>query len=142
MILYYDTSALVKLLIPEKGSDLAEKLWNSAYPGVSSVLAYPEGRSALGIAYRTGRLPKQEYRRSLQVFEDLRGELVSIGVDGQLAQVAGLHASEFGLRACDAVHLATALDLGGEEVVFVTWDEDLRRAASSAGLGTAGSAGW
>ena len=58
-----------------------------------------------------------------------------------MAQLAGRQATEFGLRGYDAVHLATALDLGEEELVFVTWDEDLRRAANAAGLGTA-SSGW
>lgn len=144
MILYYDTSALVKLLIPEAGSELAEKLWNSAYTNVSSVLVYPEGRSALGIACRTGRLRQREYQHSLRVFEQLHEELVAFGVDERLAQAAGHHATELGLRGYDAVHLATAnaLDLGDEELIFVTWDEDLARAADSAGLATAGSSGW
>jgi uncharacterized protein len=142
VILYYDTSALVKLLISEEGSELVERLWSSAYPGVSSILAYPEGCSALGAVYRAGRLRRPEYRRSLQAYDEVYDELVSVGVDSQVAQVAGRCASEFSLRAYDAVHLATALDLGEEELVFVTWDEDLRRAATSAGLGVAGSAGW
>jgi predicted nucleic acid-binding protein len=142
MILYFDTSALVKLLIPEEGSELVERLWGSAYTGVSSILSYPEGRSALGIAQRKGRLSSRDYERSLQVFEELSEELVSIGVDREVTRLAGEHATEFGLRGYDAVHLATALDLGEEELVFVTWDEDLRRAAHSAGLGTAGSSGW
>jgi len=141
LILYYDTSALVKLLISEEGSELAEGLWESAYPLVSSVLAYPEGRSALSIARRTNRLSPQDHEGALKAFEELHEELISFGVDEQLAQAAGHHATEFGLRGYDAVHLATALGLS-EEVVFVTWDEDLARAADSAGLATAGSSGW
>jgi predicted nucleic acid-binding protein len=142
LIIYYDTSALVKLLIPEEGSELVEKLWGSAYTGVSSILSYPEGRAALAAAHRAGRLPQRGYRRSLQAFEELSEELVSIGVDREVAQLAGRQATEHGLRGYDAVHLASALDLGEEELVFVTWDEDLRRAANAAGLGTAGSSGW
>jgi rRNA maturation endonuclease Nob1 len=38
----------------------------------------------------------------------------------------------------DAFVLATALDLGEEDVVLVTWDGDLSRAAESSGLGVAG----
>jgi predicted nucleic acid-binding protein len=142
LILYYDTSALVKLLIPEEGSELVERLWRSTYTGVSSILSYPEGRSALAMAHRVGRLPQRGYRQSLRAFEELSEELVSIGVDREVTQRAGRQATEFGLRGYDAVHLATALDLGEEELILVTWDEDLRRAASAAGLGTAGSSGW
>ncbi len=142
MILYYDTSALVKLLIVEDGSGLARELWGSAYTAASSVLAYPEGRAALAAAHRTGRLHRPGLERSLETFEALYESLLSVGVGEDLARAAGDHATEFGLRGYDAMHLATALELSEEEVVFVTWDEDLGRAASSAGLAVAGSSGW
>jgi predicted nucleic acid-binding protein len=142
VILYYDTSALIKLLIAEPGSELAKELWGSAHTAASSVLAYPEGRAALAAAHRTGRLRRQGFERSLETLEALHEALLSIGVDEDLARAAGAHATEFGLRGYDAMHLATALELLEEEVVFVTWDEDLGRAASSAGLAVAGSSGW
>lgn len=139
MILYYHTSALIKLMIAEQGSELAKELWGSAYPAASSVLAYPEGRAALAAAHRAGRLRRQDFEHSLETFEVLHEALLTIAVDEDLVRAAGLHATELGLRGYDAVHLATALDLSEEEVVFVTWDEDLRQAASSAGLAVAGS---
>jgi predicted nucleic acid-binding protein len=139
VILYCDTSALVKLLIREEGSELVETLWGSAYPVVTSILAYPEGRSALGVARRTGRLGQARYERALRAFDKLYEELVLVGVDEELARVAGVHVTEFGLRGYDAVHLATALDLAEEEVMFVTWDRNLAGAADSAGLATAGA---
>lgn len=142
MILYYDTSALIKLLIAEEGSDLARGIWGSATTAVSSILVYPEGRAALAAAHRSGRLRPQDLERSLKNFEGVHEALLTIGVDEHLAQAAGRHATEYGLRGYDAMHLATALDLFEEEVVFVTWDEDLTRAADSAGLATAGSSGW
>jgi predicted nucleic acid-binding protein len=71
-------------------------------------------------------------------FESLQPGLISIGVDDGLARRAGEHAEELGLRGYDAVHLATALDLGDEDVVMVTWDADLRRAAEEGGLGVPG----
>jgi uncharacterized protein len=142
VILYYDTSALIKLLITEEGSDLARKLWGSASTAASSILAYPEGCAALSAAHGSGRLRPRSLERSLKTFETVHESLLTIGVDERLAQAAGRHAAEFGLRGYDAVHLATALDLFEEEVVFVTWDEDLARAADSAGLAVAGSSGW
>ncbi len=129
---------MVKLVVVEDGSELAAELWGSAYPAASSILAYPEGRAALAAARRLDRLGEEEHREGLAVFEQLYGELVTIGVDHELAVRAGEHAEGQGLRGYDAVHLATALELGDPEVVLVTWDRDLGRAAERVGLGVAG----
>jgi predicted nucleic acid-binding protein len=120
---------------------LAAKLWGSAYPAASSILAYPEGRAALAAARRLDRLGKEEHREALAVFEELYAELVTVGVDRELAVRAGEYAEELELRGYDATHLATALELGDEEVVLVTWDRDLARAAERVGLGIAGIEG-
>jgi len=117
---------------------LAAKLWGSAYPAVSSILAYPEGRAALAAARRLDRLGKKSHQEALTAFEEIFGELVAIGIDDGLAARAGEHAEDLGLRGYDAVHLATALELGDEEVVLVTWDRDLARAGERVGIGVAG----
>lgn len=138
LIFYFDTSALIKLVVVEDGSDLAAELWGSAYPAASSILAYPEGRAALGAAQRLDRLGEEEHREALGAFEELHAELVTIGVDQELAARAGEYAEDLELRGYDAVHLATASQLGDEEVALVTWDRDLARAAERVGLGVAG----
>lgn len=125
-------------MITEDGSDLAAELWSSAGPVASSILAYPEGRAALAAARRGGRLAEDGYVRAIADFEDMYMELTSVGVDEPLARSAGEYAETFGLRGYDAVHLATALDLGGGEIAFVSWDADLRAAAAEAGLAVAG----
>jgi predicted nucleic acid-binding protein len=117
---------------------LAAKLWDSAYPAASSILAYPEGRAALAAAQRLGRLGEDEHREALAAFEELYVELTTVGVDQELAARAGQYAEDLRLRGYDAVHLATALELGDEEVVLVTWDRDLAHAAGQMGLGQAG----
>lgn len=138
LILYFDTSALVKLLIVEEDSDTAEMLWNTAVTAVSSILAYPEGRAALARAHRLSRLDPGAYERSLSEFDEIYAELIGLALDEQLTRAAGEAATAFNLRAYDAVHLATALDME-EEVVLVTWDKDLARAAEDAGLAVAGT---
>lgn len=139
MILYADTSALVKLVLAEPGSELAIELWVNSPRVASSMLAYPEGCAALAAANRNGRLTPTHYQQSLRSFGRTFEQLVSIKVDEQLALAAGERAATFGLRSADAVHLATALDLGDEEVIFVTWDQALADAAASAGLAVAGA---
>lgn len=120
---------------------MAAELWGHAYPAASSILAYPEGRAALAAARRLDRLRADEHRKALTDFEELYAELTTVGVDDELAVRAGEYADDLGLRGYDSVHLATALELGDEEVVVVTWDRDLARAAEEVGLGVAGSDG-
>lgn len=120
---------------------MAAELWNSAYPAASSILAYPEGRAALAAARRLDRLGVGEHRQALADFEDLYADLTTVGIDQELAVRAGEYAEELSLRGYDSVHLATALELGDDEVVVVTWDRDLARASERIGLGVAGAAG-
>jgi predicted nucleic acid-binding protein len=123
------------LVVEEQWSDQAVEFWDSSYPVAASILAYPEGCAALAAARRGGRLTKKEHALALADFDDVFADLISVGVQDGLTHRAGGHAEDHGLRGYDAVHLATALELGDEDVVMVTWDADLRRAAMEAGLG-------
>lgn len=69
-------------------------------------------------------------------FEAVFAEVTILGVDDVLAREAGVIADDLGLRGYDAVHLATALSTS-DEVVMVTWDEQLRAAAAAQGLAVA-----
>jgi uncharacterized protein len=131
-----DTSALIKLIVVEDGSDVAAELWDS-YPAASSVLAYPEARAALAAARRAGRLTARTHDRALAELDVVNAELVIVGVDEALARRAGELADERALRGYDAVHLASALALGPGDTILVTWDRDLSNAAAGAGLAVA-----
>lgn len=104
----------------------------------SSVPSCSEGRAALAAARPLNRLGADEHRTALAGFEELYADLAAIGVDQELAVRAGERAEDLGLRGYDSVHLATALELGDDEVVVVTWDRDLARAAEQVGLGVCG----
>jgi len=139
LILYFDTSALIKLVVLEDGSDPASRLWAQPVRAASSVLAYPEGRAALAAARRGGRLTSTGYGRALDDFEHACEELLVVGVDPALARQAGALAVERGLRGSDAVHLASALTLGAD-ATLVTWDTALAAAAAACGCGVAPAA--
>ena len=62
-----------------------------------------------------------------------------IGVDWPLARHAGELAEQHDLRGFDAVHLATALAVDAADLVLVTWDRDLARAAVRSGIAVAPS---
>jgi uncharacterized protein len=123
-------------VIVEDGSELVADLWATRRRAASSILAYPEGRAALAAARRAGRLSDRGHGRARDEFEGLQAELLLVGIDAQLAREAGGLADELGLHGYDAVHLASALALGSPTVV-VSWDADLRRAASERGCAVA-----
>lgn len=66
MIAYFDSSAAVKLLIDEEGSDLAVLVWEAASRRIASRLLYPEVRGALTRAHRGGRIDDQGLLRARQ----------------------------------------------------------------------------
>jgi hypothetical protein len=61
----------------------------------------------------------------------------AVAVDEPLARSAADLAERCGLRAYDAVHLASALSLPEEDVVLVSADRELLEAAQALGLNTA-----
>jgi predicted nucleic acid-binding protein len=123
-------------VIVEDGSELVAELWGSRLRAASSILSYPEGRAALAAARRDGRLSASGHGRSRDGFESLQSELLLVGIDAPLTRQAGELAEKFALRGYDAVHLATALALA-TDTTFVSWDEDLRRAAAQSGCAVA-----
>jgi uncharacterized protein len=108
VIAYFDTSAIIPLIINEPSSDRCNRVWDESSRVVSVRLLYPEARAALAKAERMGRLSAAH-----------RG--------GELAQAHGL-------RGHDAVHLAAASAVADSDVVLVTGDSDLAKAANSIGI--------
>lgn len=124
-LVYLDSSALVKLVVREEGTD-ALRAWLSSRPDVvSSSIAVTEVRRAVG---------RVSARRSLSD----RARLVLDGVAllavdvSVLETAAGLKPPE--LRTLDAIHVASALSLGADLLAFVTYDDRQGVAARRAGL--------
>ena len=59
-IAYFDASALVKLIVDEPGSEIAEAIWDGCDAAVSSRLAFAEVCAALAAAGRRGDLDESE----------------------------------------------------------------------------------
>ncbi len=119
-------------MLDERGSDLAGRLWDDARRVVSSRIAYAEGRAALALARRSGRLPRG-YQDARTSFDNAYDELEAVDVSDEIVRHAGDLAERHALRGYDAVHLASALATGDDAVV-VTWDDDLGLAARAEGL--------
>lgn len=133
-IVYFDSSAFVKLVVEEDGSDVAAVLWDGCDAAVSSRLAYPEVRAALAAAGGAGRLDGDELRRAEVRWEDFWLSTRAVELTEAVTQRAGELAGERSLRGADAVHLASALAIGTADILFAVWDQRLRASAQAAGV--------
>ncbi len=143
-IYYLDASALVKHYLIEPGSrwitELLQRTTSDRF--VSTELTTVEVVSAISRAEREKRI-SVSLRNGLAA-RSLEEARRVVGLAGTSQQVLG-HASQlalrYPLRAYDAVHLATALNVLGESVlsglpapIFVSADTNLVAAARAEGL--------
>lgn len=135
MIVYFDSSALVKLVLEEDGSDIARDLWKLAAKRVSSQVVYPEARSALAAARRSGRIDDRQLTVAVQSVDDASQALDLLDVDTEVSERAGELAELHALRGYDAIHLASMVSLDVPRMVVGVWDQRLAVAASRCGLG-------
>ena len=137
MILFCDTSALVKLYVREEGTDgMVEQAARCDVVAVCRV-AWVELMSAL--ARRTREQPQDA-----AVLVEARKRFVAdwphylkLDVTQELVELAGDHADTFALRAYDSVQLAAAQMLHRElpgEVRFACFDVRLTKAARVMGI--------
>lgn len=132
--MYFDTSAFVKLVLPEVGSAQARQVWRRATSCHASVALLAEARAALGRAHRLTRLTGEEHDAAVRRLLDLWPQLEGLELTESLAHRAGELAEHCALRGYDAVHLASAEAILDEGDMMVVSDERLAQAAASIGI--------
>ena len=138
MILYLDTSALVKLYAVEEGREAVERAVEEADRVATSAVAYTKARSALARKLREGVFSEDEHREAVAALDEDWRSIEALSVTENVARFAGDLAERHALRGFDAVHLASALlvsaasrEQGGEEgVLFLSFDMDLMEAVA------------
>ena len=137
MILYVDTSALVKLYVPEPESSAVQQLVESAEIAAISLVAYAEARAALARKRRERAVDLKDYRRIIKEFNDDWDNYFIVDITEPLVRRAGQLAEKHGLRGYDAIQLSSALLMHEESrqvVSFCCFDERLLRAGRREGL--------
>ncbi len=127
-LLYLDSSALVKIVLPEAESQALVSFLPAWPHRVSSALARVEVLRAVARASMAESMDD-----TLRDAEQLLAHVSLLAMsDTLLAAAAAL--KPVTLRTLDAIHLATALSLGPDVAGFVTYDGRLAEAAQASGL--------
>ena len=137
MITYFDTSALIPLILGEPASERCSQLWNESVRVISTRLLYPEARAALAQAKRMHRITTAQLTASVDELESIVTEIDYIEISDHIARSAGKLAQTHRLRGYDAVHLASTALASDNELVLVTGDTALAAAAQSLGIAIA-----
>ncbi len=125
-VAYIDSSALVKLAIPEPESDALRAELARWERHVSSALARVE------VVRACARVDTKARR----IAEQIVGALDLIAVDDRVLEEAAL-LGPVDLRSLDSIHLASALLLGDALGVAIAYDDRLLEAMRVAGIPTA-----
>jgi hypothetical protein len=133
-LVYFDSSALVKLVVQETGSDLAAELWDGCDAALASRLAYPEVRAALAAAGRNHDLSDDDLDTAEEAWEQFWAAVRPVELTAAVERHAGQLARSHALRGADAVHLASALAIGDPDLIIAVWDQRLHADAATAGL--------
>ncbi len=122
-VFYFDSSALVKLLVAERESEALLQAAGASPTWATSILAMVE----VSRAARARRDDRVEARVAL-----LFRSLEIIEFDRAIVELAA-RLDPPALRSLDAIHIATALSLGGV-AAFFAYGRRLTQAAGDAGL--------
>ena len=137
MILYLDTSALVKRYVMEAGSKEVMALIEQADSVGSAVLTQVEMASALAKAVRLNWVEAIHAEIAWQDFLSHWQSITRLSVTPGLVERAARLAWQYGLRGYDATHFAAALiwqELLEIPVTLATFDRDLWQVAKKAGM--------
>ena len=139
MILYLDTSALVKKYFEEKHSSEVISAWKSSLGISTSAVAYAELLAAVYRKASETRANKSLFQSVVSTFQEDWSSFIIVEVDNRLNETIHKVIANHGLRGFDAIHLASALAIGSavaDNFLFACYDEKLRQAARAEGLET------
>lgn len=132
MILYLDTSALVKVYVEEIKSAEVRENAKQAEGLATSRIAYAEARAAFARKRREQGLSRADYRSLVADLDHDWDDYFIVDVSQGVVRAAGILAEIYALRGADAIHLASAVTLSkevGERITFLCFDGRLATAA-------------
>jgi predicted nucleic acid-binding protein len=137
MILFCDTSALVKLYLVESGSAALKQLLADTDAVAVCRMAWAEAHAAFARRLRDVPQDAGVIAQAMQALALDWPHFIILDVDQALVELAADYADTFALRGCDSVQLAAAhtiYRIAETPTVFGCFDARLNRAAKVLGL--------
>ncbi|HUH98322.1 MAG TPA: type II toxin-antitoxin system VapC family toxin [Anaerolineales bacterium] len=137
MILYADTSALVKKYIQEAGSDQVIAFFDTFEVIGTLALTQAEMAAAMSKAGRQGWVEQSAITKAWEVFLSHWPNYMRLPVSAAVVDRAAELAWQHRLRAYDSLHLASTLtwqESAGEAAIIACFDKQLIDAALKEGL--------
>lgn len=146
-MLYFDSSALIKYYIQEKGSEAVGRNLQdekeASRPVFTSVLTFAEIHCALARRAKDRSLSLTHFIRARSTFDsDWVSGLSTVDLGPGVLSIIRSTIDQFQLRGADMVHLASAMWLrdagvvtrGENQIIFISSDKMLTKAAVGCGL--------
>lgn len=137
MILFCDTSALLKLYIVETGSDALRAKMIEAEAVAVCRIAWAEAYAALSRRAREVTEDAETIGHAKAALATDWPHYVILEIDQSLVERAGEYADTFALRGYDSIQLAAAFETGRisqSPIVFACFDSRLNKAAKLLGM--------
>ena len=137
MILYCDSSALIKFYIDEEDSDFMRHLLEKAEAIATVRITWAEIHAALSRRARDNPLDAKLLDKARRLFVKEWHKYIVIDVSQDVVELAGEYADTFALKGYDSVQLAAAVysaRLSGESFRFACFDSRLKKAAAVLGV--------
>lgn len=132
MILFCDTSALIKLLINEPGSDQMMESSLQAEAIAVCRITWAEAMAGMARRQRDDPISGDDIEQARQRLIDRWDHFTIVEVSQRLVETAGRFADVFSLRGYDSVQLAASHELhsnADQPVLFACYDRRLNQAA-------------
>jgi predicted nucleic acid-binding protein len=132
VILFCDTSALIKLLIDEPGSDQIHQASQAALVIAACRITWAEAMAAMARRQREDPVSADAIEQARQRLNQLWTFFSIVEVSQDLVETAGRFADGFALRGYDSVQLAAATTLqrtAAQPLTFACFDRRLNQAA-------------
>jgi len=129
---FFDSSALAKRYVEEKGSERVQAILSSASTLAVSVICIPEKISALYRRRRERKLSTEEYQNAKASLLSDIDDATIIGITQEVIAQAVALLEQFSLRGADALHVACASEWSTD--LFVSADNRQCAAARAHGL--------
>lgn len=134
MNLFFDSSALLKRYLNEKGSDQIKKLFAETDKVFVSIITHVECASSLKRLLSSNYIDKNEYQRlNMEISLDFPF-FETISFDDEIKRTALKVVDKYPLKALDTIQLATLIYVANEVESFIVCDQKLKKYALKEGF--------